>query len=617
MRNILFSLFLIFSPLTFFGQQNEVPILLNQLKSVTIDSSKMNIYLNLTDEYISSNTDSSIFYYNQIFLLINNKTNYDKVWESTFFLVKKLEEKGDFQKAKDILDKIIPILKKHGDSNLIAKAINKLATWNWLLSNLKEAQLQLNQALKYAEKSNNKSLKADILNTFGLINMDMENPEEAFKYQEEAFKMFVEAKDTIGQAKLLNNLGYSYIQKKEYHKAIEKLNEAISFLTNSQYHNYYELTLANLGFAEIGIGKIKTGFDKINMAYELAKQHKNLQVLVVINEMKTRWNLKLGNYQETINAAFEGIKICEQINQQKNLPRFYQKLSEAYLGQKKYKDALFWSNKSNEANQELLKQQQNKEVMKLQVQYNVQQKQAENEVLLLQNKNQTIFISLLFAIFSGILFLLFHFFKKNQVKQIDRFRQKIAADLHDDVGSNLNSITRIAKGLKVPENSNIINQGIDRLVTTSNKAVQNVVDVIWSLDNEEAEFSFLLEKMESYLDNIKLNNRNIRIDFIKENLNESRSLSMNVRHHLLMIFKEAVNNIQKHTNAKSIEIKINNDSKFQLSFLNTFDSKKENPSSTGRGILNIKKRASELNGKIDIKESPNSYFILIELDSIV
>ncbi len=615
MRNILFFLFLIYFPLSLFGQQNEIIPLLNQLQSTTTDSSRINIYLDLSDRYSPIDIDSSVYFYNQIFPLLNEKTNYSKLWESTFFLTKRLEDKGDFQQAKDIIDKIIPVLKNHGDNNLIANAINKLATWNWLVSNLKEAQLKLNQALVYAEKSNNKSLKADILNTFALINMDMGNQEEAIVYQKKAFKIFVEAKDTIGQAKLLNNLGYSYIQKKEYHKAAEKLNEAVTFLIDSRYNDYYELTLANLGFAEVGTGKIKLGFDKINTAYDLAKKHNNLQILVIINEMKTRWYLELGNYQKTIDAAYEGIELCEQINLQKNIHRFYQKLSDAYLGQKKHKEALFWSNKSNEANQELLKQQQNKEVLKLQIQYNVKQKQVENEVLLLQNNNQNIFITLLVVIFIVILFSIFYFFKKNQEKQIKKFKHKIAADLHDDVGSNLNSIARLAKGLKIPENSIEVNQGIDQLVAKSNSAIQNVVDVIWTLDNEEKELSFLLEKMESYLDNIKLNNKNIDIEFIKGNLDESKSICMDAKHHLLMIFKEAVNNIQKHTNSSFIEVKIWNDSKFHLSLLNNYSSKKENPNSTGRGIINIKKRVSELNGKVEIKETTSSYFLHIELNS--
>ncbi|MFK7773776.1 MAG: tetratricopeptide repeat protein, partial [Saprospiraceae bacterium] len=284
MRNILFFLFLIYSSITLFGQQNEIPSLLHQLQSTPLDSSKINIYLDLTDQYSSVNIDSSVHYYNRISPLLNEKSNYSKLWESTFFLVKRLEDKGDFQQAKDILDQIIPILTNHGDNNLIAKAITKLAGWNWLISDLKEAQLQLNQALEYAEKGKNKSLKADILNTFGLLNSDMENPKEALKYQQKALEMFVEAKDTIGQAKLLNNLGYAHIQKKEYHQAAEKLNEAVIFLIDSRYDDYYELTLANLGFAKIGTGEVKTGFDKINTAYDLAKQHKNLQILVIINE---------------------------------------------------------------------------------------------------------------------------------------------------------------------------------------------------------------------------------------------------------------------------------------------------------------------------------------------
>jgi len=297
------------------------------------------------------------------------------------------------------------------------------------------------------------------------------------------------------------------------------------------------------------------------------------------------------------------------------LPTLYAQLAEAYEKKKEHEKSLIAIKKSIVAKEELLKKEKAKEVLGLEMQNQIQQKEAENELLQLKNTNQKIYIGLLITSFLLFSSFLYFYFLRTQRKKINRFKQRISADLHDDVAGNLSAISRIAKGLRSESNSEEVNSKINQLVKKSNESIKNVVDVIWSLDENESKLGHLIDKLEFHLDSIRLNDKNVKIVLNKENLDENITLLLNVRHHLLMIFKESINNIQKHTESDLIEINlIGGRKKMEISIFNQFLKRKENTISSGKGIENIKRRVKELNGHVDIVKSSNSFLVKLNID---
>ncbi len=595
------------------NSNHEISPLLKKLEKSSY-SEKLNIYNQLIEAYSSIHLDSSLYYYQEAASITKEKEDYKNYWLATNTLLPILSAKSEYNISKQYLDESLEIMQQHGDEELIANVFLGFGTFHWNLSNLKEAQIVLNKALFHTNQAKNLKLKANILKIFGGIFIDMESYDKSLKYLEESYQIFKEINDTLGQANLLNNLGYVYILNQNYDLALQSLNKGLALSQNAPTQNIYELTLANKGDALIGINEIDLGFEKIAKAIQLAKASNNIYNLIICYEIQSRRLLEFKKYDEVIDISKKGIELCKGTGTKRNINRFYKKIAEAYLAKNNYKQSLIWTEKANESKKELLEFQKNKEVIRLQIQHQIQQKEKENELLALEYKNRTFLIALIIATFLVVSSLSFYFFRKKQEALIESFKQKIAADLHDSVGGNLSSIARIAKGLKSPNNLSEINQGIDQLVLKSNTAIKNVVDVIWALDPEENKLGCLIDKIEDSLQGVKKSHNSVEIIFNKENINEEKKLSVDLRHHLLMIFKEAINNIQSHTNPTLIKITLKNSSQqFHLQIKSYFEVEKNISISENRGIQKIKKRVDEMKGTMNIIETKNNFSLNIDL----
>jgi signal transduction histidine kinase len=89
------------------------------------------------------------------------------------------------------------------------------------------------------------------------------------------------------------------------------------------------------------------------------------------------------------------------------------------------------------------------------------------------------------------------------------------------------------------------------------------------------------------------------------------SLSPETKRNIFFIYKEALNNIVKHAEAKSINIKIEV-ADYHISVFIKDDGKGFDTSSifAGNGLRNMKSRAEEINGNLNFKSSPGTGTLL-------
>ncbi len=617
MRKKILHLFFLLGFVPLLGQNYNVSDLQEQLSSAASDSSKIELTIQLLKLDTSTNLESNIYHFhNSIDLAKKNKDSKAliKLYGTIGFC---LVDKGQYDSAAAFLDQGLKLGHELNDHLLVTRILIFQGNLNWVKSNLKRALEIFNEAMTYANKGNDPKSKAMILNTLGLIYADLNEREKQISYYYQAYDAFVELKDTFNQALVLNNIAGTLIQNKKYDEALPYLEETVSLSqsTQSRYPVFYELALGMKGEVLTKLGKEKEGFSFLKSALDLANKKNHTQSQIIINMLKSECHFNYGQYDEAIKAALIAVEISKATNYVKELPALCQSLAKSYKATQDYKASLFWLEEEIQAKQEIDKRQKNKEIIQLEANHTIQQKEAENQILSLKNQNQRIFIALLFAAVSIFCFFVFYFFKQQQQKKLEMFRQRVAADLHDEIGSNLNNITRMAKGLKSNNDNHKINQGIDQLVKKSNHTIQSIVDVIWALDEEESKLGDLIEKMEAYLDSIKSPHENIEINFKKNNISNNIYLPMNTKHHLLMVFKEAINNIQKHTFPLSIIIEFKHKNKnLNINIINTFQEKKENIHSTGRGLINIKRRIKDLGGVLNIVDNKNEFQIQIELN---
>jgi len=155
---------------------------------------------------------------------------------------------------------------------------------------------------------------------------------------------------------------------------------------------------------------------------------------------------------------------------------------------------------------------------------------------------------------------------------------------------------------------------VEELVSRSNQSIINIVDTVWSLDENESELGHLIDKIEDIIHSEDFRKEVKEIEYVKNIENEMQFLSMKVRHHLLMIFKEGINNIQKHTFSDFVKVKFQENNKLLgILIYNKFNAVKNPDYSNRRGLINIKKRVSELGGQINLEKSSDHFSIQINI----
>jgi signal transduction histidine kinase len=194
-------------------------------------------------------------------------------------------------------------------------------------------------------------------------------------------------------------------------------------------------------------------------------------------------------------------------------------------------------------------------------------------------------------------------------------RNSIATDLHDEIGSNLTNISilsRLSKNnLSRPDKANDFLQRISEEVASSSQALD---DIIWSVNTNHDTLEETVARMRRYAAEL-FDAANIRYDLQLDPALEEKKLIMEQRRDLYLLYKEAVNNVFKHAEAKQVIIKVALEQR-QLMLTIKDDGKgfETGKESVRHGLKGMKERVKKWKGKIEIASAPNQgVFIQVRL----
>jgi ligand-binding sensor domain-containing protein len=206
-----------------------------------------------------------------------------------------------------------------------------------------------------------------------------------------------------------------------------------------------------------------------------------------------------------------------------------------------------------------------------------------------------------------------YYIRLRQILKIQAIRDKISKDLHDEIGSALSSIaiySEVAKKYseeKAPEIISILNS----LQETANAAMENMSDIVWSINPMNDRFSATVKRVEIFANEL-LNARGITTHFTVDQSIHEHKLNMQQRKNIYLICKEAINNVAKYSRAKNCTVEMNdNNSQITITIKDDgvgIEGGKETLG--GNGIINMKKRAQELKGLLNIISEKNSGTLL-------
>lgn len=214
-------------------------------------------------------------------------------------------------------------------------------------------------------------------------------------------------------------------------------------------------------------------------------------------------------------------------------------------------------------------------------------------------------VVLYFLLLVGIGVYLFFLYDFRQKLKLHYVRNRIASDLHDEVGSNLNSIAIFTELLrkKVADDASLL-PILDRITSNSEETVTLMRDTVWAINPENDSTEKLVERMRAFGVEI-LAAKGIPFHFTVHDLKSSDGLSMEQRRSLYLVYKEAVNNIVKHAEAKNAECTLKKEEGV-LKIRIKDDGKGFDPSATfeGNGLRNFTTRGRDENMRVSVTSKP-------------
>ncbi len=207
-------------------------------------------------------------------------------------------------------------------------------------------------------------------------------------------------------------------------------------------------------------------------------------------------------------------------------------------------------------------------------------------------------------LFGAILYLLYRY-RLLQVLALERLRLRIADDLHDDIGSELSSVALesdlIARRLSKEKQEQERLLAVGRMIR---HAADNLRDVVWIVNPDQDKLQDLVTRMREVAATMLAG---IHYSFRSEGSLATVPLEMEFKRHVLMMFKEALNNIVRHARPTRVEIDV------ELSTKHLSICVKDNgvgfdvaTQHCGRGLKSLQSRALAIGGTVEVQSTPGS-----------
>lgn len=203
-----------------------------------------------------------------------------------------------------------------------------------------------------------------------------------------------------------------------------------------------------------------------------------------------------------------------------------------------------------------------------------------------------------------------------QQQALERERERIARDMHDDLGSGLSAIHLLSTFAKDRASDPAIQSEMEKIAESSANLNQNIREIIWTVNSADDTLSSLAHFLRKYCADFQENTK-LTLRFEAPDLLPDMMLSGEVRRHLFLCVKEALNNTAKYSNAQRAIVKLEvKDTRVAISVHDDgkgFDVRAAMQNG-GNGLKNMQLRMQQIGGKATATSSTEGTKWLFETE---
>ncbi len=535
---------------------------------------------------------------------------------------------SELDSARFYFEKAIVHLKKLEDQKSIAIINISLGAVELRIGDYNQTIKTLTESLNYFENKGDELNAAKCYSNISAAFAELQNFEKAIEYNEKALTIFNRENMVQFQLITLPNLAAQHLRNGDTIRAIEYNLQAEELALALNNKRSLSIIYNNLGSAYLDVDETKAR-NYLEKAIAL-KNELNLKTGVEVAQGNLGYlHLKNKEYKKAI-AYYQLVE--KKVNGEQ-LVYAYEQIRKCYEGLKEYEKALKYSEKARLLNDSLLDAENKKVFSEIQTRYETEKK--EKEILELQSQNlevdnkriqnQNLFLMALAILIISII-LAYYFLKRNEnkrkaerqkllqklkdqeLKGIDdiveaqeKERQRIANDLHDNLGSRVATIKLLIESVRHKSKKDQEKE-FEQLETLAEETYHEVRKIAHNNNTGALITRGLIPSMKMIANQVSGKN-GLVVQVI--NINVEKRVKNNIEIQVFRILQELLTNIIKHAAASEVTIQFSEDNN-ELNVMiedngKGFDTK---GTSFGYGLSNIEHRIEKLNGNLVVDSSP-------------
>ncbi|WP_430409516.1 sensor histidine kinase [Kordia sp.] len=508
------------------------------------------------------------------------------------------------------------------------------ATWYFYYADVQSILDKHDKAYKYSRKAEQifESLneREDAIDTKFLI-LSIVDHQNSLGYDEQPIidnilSYAVKENDSIALMKIYFRIGHTFTLNDNRDKA----------------NYYYRIVLQNtkdslnIAYANMNLGTVHSTIEPMNQDSALYYTKKAVPILIKKNDLE-RLVYNYNNqaeayyYKKEYKKAIQYLLKADSININKNDQKtriiLYENLAKNYDSIKDYPKAMFYYRKKIQLSDSINNIAQNLNITEVNTKYQTAEKDKENAELKADKAQTNTYLTIALAVLALVIITAYLIQKNTRKKQLlaeqaknlevqkvanllkeqelasidamiagqEKERQRIAEDLHDDLGGLMATINLHLENIGSEHSP----KALDKTKTLLGEAYEKIRSISHVKNAGVMANKGLLIAVNDMATKVNASNQ-IHIEVIDYGLNERLENSLELS--LFRMIQELITNIIKHAEATKATIQLTQHSQ-NLNIIvedngKGFDSK--NLQETGIGLDNIKKRITHLNGKLTI-----------------
>lgn len=465
-----------------------------------------------------------------------------------------------------------------------------------------------------AKRVNDEVLTTDIKRNLGIIHREAGDNQKAIAYLRDAMNGFIKLKDNTRYVHTAISLAIVQNNQSMYDSALAILEKCLKIAAKIPDNNYQVAMIhEHIGESWKGLNKHDQRLNHYMVAYSAFQKIGNPVDIAYesINIGRALINLKSFDKGETY--LLDAYRLTDSLGLTNYHEEALQALAELYRDKGEWNKAYNYLEKSSKLKDSLTVASNLAQATELKERYESEKKEQEIELLKKNNevnalalqRQKTIQIAvvigtvLLFVIGALSINRYRVVQRSKRLIELEKMRNQIASDLHDDIGSTLTSMNILSRMMAHEANANeSLHKNLQRISEHSSAIMDSMGDIVWAINPRNDSLENVIYRMKEFAAEI-LEPLNISYTFQQDGEFTEIQLDPKKRKNLYLIFKEAINNAAKYSHCTEVTVNLKYDKPtITLTIKDNGTGFDETHRSGGNGLRNMRERAREIHGEV-------------------